>query len=781
MNYLNKTTLFLKILLISFYMNSQEVIFYDNFENYSQNQDLLNLSPTLYSSWNANATWNATVSNALGNSSSNGYASSNNLENISFVRYLSLEVGATYSFSVATKITNQSTNWQRNHTIKAQSNSHEYGAVVISSPEDNEWTSSEITFTVLENFENINFSIYRYYQGSEVHIDDFSLRKIAVPNTTTYYIDAENGSDANNGHSEEFAWQSITKINNSTFEPGDQILFKTNQEYFGSLVPPSNGALNNTIIFDKYGTGVHPIINARNYSKCIDASGKENLEFHNLILKNDALEDTTTPEAGAETARYGFYTHVGYSGIQKNILLDSIKIQNIYPNNASGTENTDSYKGYGIYVTSDGTGNSNYYDGITIQNCEITDIGYVGISINKWNPDANPPANMYHKNVVVQNNYMHHIGGSGIVYFNVSDFNITNNLITYTGDSTLDARQHGRGSGFWSVRCKNGILEHNEFSHARGQADSCGAHIDIENDNLIVQYNLSLDNEGGFAEYMGANTNCIYRYNVSINDGWRIKGINGNTQWGKTIWFSDFTGFEDEPRVGSSNNHVYNNTIYVKSGMTARIVIGESVHDNTVKNNIFYVDGTILFEEEDLDWTDETPGYDNLFDTNLWYGSGSYPNIANEIQFNNTAQNEIFNQDPLLTNKGGFSADDYKILENSPIINTGLEIGNNGGYDYWQTLLSAYSPTDIGAHETTYENLSSLRQDSQKIKIFPNPVIDTLIIESTLPEIRYEIYTINGKLVLAGMTIKEIDVTNLKNGLYVLKVEEMKPYQFVKK
>ena len=764
-----------------FFSNAQEVIFYDDFEIYSNNENLLSLNPAVYTSWSETATWNAIKDNGQGNNSSNTYGISNNQANISIIRFLNLEVGSTYTFSVATKISNETTAWKRNHSIKAQSGTHVYQETMVTQPAENTWTTTESTFTVLDGFQNINFSIYRFSEGNNVCIDDFSIRKISDLNSAIFYIDSLNGNDSNNGNSEAQAWKTISKINNSTFNPGDRILFKTNQEHYGNLIIPSSGIANSPIIFDKYGTGIHPIINGRNHEKCIDASGKQYLEFHNLILKNDSDDDTITPEEGAEIRRYGFYAHAGYTGVKNSIVLSNVKIHKIYPNNSTGTENTDSYKGYGILFTSDGSGDWNYYDGITIENCEITDIGYVGISINKWVPSANPPQNLFHKNITVRNNHLHQIGGSGIVYFNVSDFMIENNLITYTGSSNNE-KQHGRGSGFWSVRCKNGVLQNNEFSHVRGQADSCGAHIDIENDNVVVQYNLSLDNEGGFAEYMGANTNCIYRYNISINDGWRVKGVNGNTQWGKTIWFSNFTGFEDEPRIGSSFNHVYNNTIYVKEGMTARVVIGESSHHNTVKNNIFYVDGTIIFLEEDLNYTPETPGHDNLFDTNLWYGSGTFPNIANEIIFNNTAQNEIFNQDPLLVNKGGLTADDYKILESSPVINAGLPIDDNGGFDYWKTVLADYTPTDIGANETTFESLSttSVKQKKQ-LSFHPNPVLDYINLTTGTPSSNYSIYTINGSLIEQGIVQKQLMVKHLKSGLYILKLANFPAKHFVKK
>ena len=64
-------------------------------------------------------------------------------------------------------------------------------------------------------------------------------------------------------------------------------------------------------------------------------------------------------------------------------------------------------------------------------------------------------------------------------------------------------------------------MQNNEFSHVRGAADSHGAHIDIACDSVIIQYNYSYNNEGGFAEILGDNINCGYRYNISVNDGYR--------------------------------------------------------------------------------------------------------------------------------------------------------------------------------------------------------------------------------------------------------------------
>jgi hypothetical protein len=78
----------------------------------------------------------------------------------------------------------------------------------------------------------------------------------AVIAQTTYYIDAENGSDANNGRSEANAWKTISKFSsNGGFVSGDVISFKRGQTHFGRIVPASSG-----LTFNAYGSGNRPVI-----------------------------------------------------------------------------------------------------------------------------------------------------------------------------------------------------------------------------------------------------------------------------------------------------------------------------------------------------------------------------------------------------------------------------------------------------------------------------------------------------------------------------------------
>ncbi|MBX6321414.1 MAG: right-handed parallel beta-helix repeat-containing protein [Rhodospirillaceae bacterium] len=75
----------------------------------------------------------------------------------------------------------------------------------------------------------------------------------------TYYVDATNGSDSNDGLSPGSAWQSIQQVNAHGFEPGDTILFHRGDVYYDMLRPASSGTADQPITFGAYGTGPNPV------------------------------------------------------------------------------------------------------------------------------------------------------------------------------------------------------------------------------------------------------------------------------------------------------------------------------------------------------------------------------------------------------------------------------------------------------------------------------------------------------------------------------------------
>ena len=75
----------------------------------------------------------------------------------------------------------------------------------------------------------------------------------------TYYVDASNGSDANDGLSPDSAWRSIEHVNDQSFQPGDQILFKRGDVYRTPLEPAQSGTADHPIEYGAYGQGANPV------------------------------------------------------------------------------------------------------------------------------------------------------------------------------------------------------------------------------------------------------------------------------------------------------------------------------------------------------------------------------------------------------------------------------------------------------------------------------------------------------------------------------------------
>ena len=167
-------------------------------------------------------------------------------------------------------------------------------------------------------------------------------------------------------------------------------------------------------------------------------------------------------------------------------------------------------------------------------------------------------ADYYHRNITIKNSKFNDTGGSGIVLARCKDVVVENSEFKGSGSGN-DNRMWNRGSSLWTYTCNDTVIQNNIFEDVYGPADSYGAHIDWGCERVVIQYNLSKNNYGGFAEILGENIMCGYRYNISIADGGRT---NSNT--GKTFWVSDYAG-SNTRRIGSKDNFIYNNTVFIPS------------------------------------------------------------------------------------------------------------------------------------------------------------------------------------------------------------------------
>src|ERR1700674_5754246 len=74
---------------------------------------------------------------------------------------------------------------------------------------------------------------------------------------TTYYVDncVVVCSDSNNGTNTATPWLTIAKVNGSSFNPGDSVLFEKTCLWREELAIPSPGTFGNPITISSYGSG----------------------------------------------------------------------------------------------------------------------------------------------------------------------------------------------------------------------------------------------------------------------------------------------------------------------------------------------------------------------------------------------------------------------------------------------------------------------------------------------------------------------------------------------
>lgn len=389
-----------------------------------------------------------------------------------------------------------------------------------------------------------------------------------------YYIDSENGSDDNVGKSEGSAWKSLLKASTVDFAAGDQILLKAGQTHLGKLeLIGVEGTEASPIVIASYGDGEDPLIDAAGYLAGVHLRDAKHVLVKDLEITADG---GVTVDGGSRTVRYGVYVDVSddqqtFTGIE----IRDLYIHDIFPERDREHEgrNPTTYVGTGISLR----GGLAECSDVLVENCRIEETGFKAIELFRLS-DAE-----------VLGNQMKNIGGPAIQPGRVNDLLVRGNVVDGSGAYT-DSRMHGRGSGIWPWTSNRVLIERNKFMHARGRGDTCGVHIDFNCSDVVVQYNLSWDNEGGFLEILGNNWNCAYRYNVSINDGARVNGEGGATQWGHTLWLSSYTG-TGNVRTGPFNTYIYNNTIYTKADIVAKFDFSRTSDGVLIANNIFHIEG----------------------------------------------------------------------------------------------------------------------------------------------------------------------------------------------
>jgi len=79
-------------------------------------------------------------------------------------------------------------------------------------------------------------------------------------NATNYYL-SNSGNDANTGTDSSASWQTLNKLNSfKNLKPGDNVLFKRGDTFYGSITLNNSGMDGNPITYPAYDTGTNPKI-----------------------------------------------------------------------------------------------------------------------------------------------------------------------------------------------------------------------------------------------------------------------------------------------------------------------------------------------------------------------------------------------------------------------------------------------------------------------------------------------------------------------------------------
>lgn len=468
----------------------------------------------------------------------------------------------------------------------------------------------------------------------------------------TFYVDARSGTDTHNGQSETTAWKSLDRVHAETFQPGDQLLLKRGSRFAGGLKLKWEGTESAPIELGAYGEGESPLIDAAGYLAGVHLYDSQYVVVRDLTITADGGE---TVDGSSPRERYGVFIEAK-DGSCSNISVKDLTIYKIYPEKGSEHEGHQPTTHLGTAIEIRGSAETES-SGFLIEGCRIAQVGFKAISLHRV------------KQIEVLDNRMKEIGGPAIQPGRSSDIVVRGNVVDGSG-SNLDPRMHARGSGIWPWGCERVLIEKNIFKHARGKADSCGVHIDYNCRDVIVQYNLTIDNEGGFIEILGNNHNCAYRYNISINDGFRVKGDNGAHQEGKVLWTSGYVGSKRE-KTGPFNSYIYNNTIYVKSDIRTCFSIASSTDGLLIANNIFHIlsrTESVMDDQDNRKDRRETSIPNARMSNNLFYRESVLPEglpVRNE--------NRLLG-DPRFRKPGGMEAQDYIPTNNALIQDRGIEI-----------------------------------------------------------------------------------------------------------
>ena len=600
-----------------------------------------------------------------------------------------------------------------------------------------------------------------------------------------YYLSSSTGNDNNNGLQTQ-PWKTLSKLSNTTLGPGDTVYFKKGDTFRGHYVVNGSGTEGNPITFTSYGSGNQPIISGSShdngggdYREAILVTNHDNMVFDGLEIQNHR---TISRSGVGDLVSFGIRIEVSNSNVDlNNFSFRNMTFKNVYALYWVDPADQNAFNDFEVSGLTFISNWGGIINNVIVEDSYFTDLQRIGVHIKNTMGKTSTKRNT---NFVFRNNEFFQIGGTCVLPIRTENCLIENNIFNQPGAKTND-KMIGRGSAVWNWYSINTIVQYNQAVNAKGILDSHGIHVDHSNVDTFIQYNYMQDCEGGFVEILGGNQRAVYRFNISVNDGWRV-----NPNWvnsDHTIWLNDKIG--GQSGHPSYDSYIYNNTVVInKSGNDAFDTAIDINGQNTrIYNNIFYaVNGSGIGNQQG-NYSDP-----NLMMTNnLFFG-----NIRNNFKTIDANRIEV---NPVFYNEQSGDQYGFQINASSQAIDAGAAYTGNFAHpaipvdastifanleeyptvDFFGNSLSGDSTPNIGASnakngEITLSNKSDISTEKVYIQ---NPMIsDKVVLHGVNKSYQYALVDILGRTKQQGFLEPQKDEIildeSLNPGIYLLQLRD---------
>jgi parallel beta-helix repeat protein len=384
-----------------------------------------------------------------------------------------------------------------------------------------------------------------------------------------YYVDATNGRDTNNGLSEATAWKTIAKVNVSRFLPGDQILFKRGEVWRETLIVPSSGIAQSSIVLGAFGSGAKPTLAGENLRvNAIVIANKNYITVDGLLCENtkgDAIliggtsHHVTVQNCELRLADkgIGIYDPAGGGNVFQDNVIHDVRLDGI-----SGNPHTRSVLGNETVVKRNQIFRAgrfgmfcrvNYWiiEENTVYDCGIntqSGIECVGIEIYSASPtEQSGDYNIIRRNVIFR---IVSAGneGSAMEADRWCDHNQFYYNLAYDNDGPGITIYDASNNTVYNNTFYNNALNSSGELIQKGEVRLVASAAKVTT-NIAVKNNIAYATKSDvYAIFIDSNTAAA---SLDIDRNSWYKSVGGNWWFRATVGGSDLTGWNNTPGVGN--------------------------------------------------------------------------------------------------------------------------------------------------------------------------------------------------------------------------------------